>query len=107
GQERKVGEPLILDQGLTHLTATTHNVNQMVDDSVLEPQDDIEIPQADVTIEQHDFALVLGQAEAEVGGCRGLADPTLARGNDNSWSAHNSGPPIVSPDRVQSQSVRP
>ena len=50
---------------------------------------------------------LLGQAETEVSSGGSLADPALTRGNDNGSSAHNAGPPIVSLDRVQSQSVHP
>ena len=89
------------------MTAAAHDVDQMIDDAVLQPHDNIEVTQPNIAVDHDDLAVVLGETDAEIGGGGSFANAPLARCDDNRASAHNSEPPIASLYRVQSQSVHP
>jgi hypothetical protein len=78
GKQKETLAALVLDQGLLEAALTLDHMDQIVDDPVLQPEDDIQVPKTDVRVDHGHLVSHEAQCNTQVcGGC-GLADPTFS-----------------------------
>ena len=69
----QAGIALILDQRLLDTAVALHHIHQIVDDPVFQPHDHIQIPEADVRVDQHDPLAHGRKTRTDVRGCGRLS----------------------------------
>ena len=77
-KQPQILEPLVADQRLRKFRHALHDVDEVEYDPPLRPHNEIEIPQADVEIDDDDLFSNLRQRRTERRGGGGLANPALA-----------------------------
>ena len=93
-QEEQAHVALVFDEGLLEAADPLGHVHQVVDDAVFQAHDHIQVPQADIGIDEHYGFAPHGQAGADVRGGRGFAHAALTGRNDDNFS-HTVTPPYL------------
>ena len=78
GQEPKIVQPLVADQGLRKLCDALHHVDEIEDDPPLGAHHQVEVAQANVEVDDDHPLPGLRQRRSYRGGGSGLADPAFA-----------------------------
>src|SRR5260370_35096587 len=74
---------LVADERVVEFDFLFEHVEQMVTNTALEPEQDVQIAQTDVRVDKGHTRAALGQRRAEICGGRRLADAALTRRNDD------------------------
>jgi len=77
-QQGQIGLQLVFHQGLIEAAVAGEHLLGGVHDPVLEPQQQIEVAQAEVGVEHGGAHALPGQGDAQVGGERGFSHAPLA-----------------------------
>ena len=88
GYQVKLQFVLVLDHSLAKLALAFNDVDQVVYDPVFQAHDHVQVAEADVGVHDDHLVAAHGQGGADVGGRGGLADASLARGQNDGPTLH-------------------
>ena len=91
-QQIHILKALITDQSLLQPTTPLDNIDNIINDTVFQPQNDIEISQPYIGIQHCHLLAHFGQPRTYIGSSGGLAHAALAGGNDI-YNSHKASSP--------------
>ena len=76
-------------KGLLHTTVALHDVHQIVDDAVFQSHDHVQVPEADIGIDQYDLFPQHGKTSSDIRRGRRLAYTPFTGCNNNDFTHKN------------------